>query len=388
VLFDLGVAVPPGRDVGDILVVGPNGHRVRLPSGQGLTYPGYGRAVTRTILDRALHDAALAAGAVPVRGRADEPLWNGGRIEGFRLTDGSELRSDFVIGADGATSQVARSAGLVDPRKVLWGFAVRAYLPDAVALPAIVFWEPTKWHAFPGYGWVFPGAEGGANVGLGLATLSDRTAAAAATRALPAFFDHLRRLELVARRPAAGSSRQLGGWLKMGIVGTTPAAGGVLLVGDAAGLVNPLQGEGIAQAMGSSRLAAEAILARAGQAAAFYRGSLAAQHLPYHRLAAALQKATVARPRAMAVMARLLVSAGRLELIAGGWSVFWNELLDGAPKNDHAAVARAMTYVGRVATSRGSTAQWFGESLGGAGVTTTSGASVPPPLEPQRKASA
>ena len=167
----------------------------------------------------------------------------------------------------------------------------------------------------------------------------------------------------------------------MGILGTTPAAGSVLLVGDAAGLVNPLQGEGIAQAMGSSRLAAEAILAGAGHAARSYRASLAARHLPYHRVAAALQKATVARPRAMAALARLLVSAGRLDPIAGGWSVFWNELLDGAPKTDHAAVARAMTWVGRVATSRGSTARWFEAALGETGVTPDSLPTAMPPLE-------
>ena len=42
----------------------------------------------------------------------------------------------------------------------------------------------------------------------------------------------------------------------MGLVGTRPADGKVLLVGDAAGLVNPLQGEGIAQALESGRAAA------------------------------------------------------------------------------------------------------------------------------------
>ena len=47
----------------------------------------------------------------------------------------------------------------------------------------------------------------------------------------------------------------------MGLAGTTPARDRVLLVGDAAGLVNPLQGEGIAQAMDSGRAAAESILA-------------------------------------------------------------------------------------------------------------------------------
>src|SRR5262249_42344105 len=52
-----------------------------------------------------------------------------------------------------------------------------------------------------------------------------------------------------------------GGWLRMGGTGTPPAAGNVLLVGDAAGLINPLQGEGIAPGMVSARLAAGAVLA-------------------------------------------------------------------------------------------------------------------------------
>ena len=60
--------------------------------------------------------------------------------------------------------------------------------------------------------------------------------------------------------------RQLGGWLKMGVVGTRPAEGRVLLVGDAAGLVNPLQGEGIAQALASGQAAARAVLDRPADA--------------------------------------------------------------------------------------------------------------------------
>ena len=84
----------------------------------------------------------------------------------------------------------------------------------------------------------------------------------------------------------------------MGMVGTTPAAGRVLLVGDAAGLVNPLQGEGIAQALGSGRRAAEAVLGDPGRAAERYRAALAADHLPYHRITAAVQASLVDRPRA------------------------------------------------------------------------------------------
>ena len=74
---------------------------------------------------------------------------------------------------------------------------------------------------------------------------------------------HLHALGLLDDAAPSVPPRRLGGWLKMGIVGTTPARGRVLLVGDAAGLVNPMQGEGISQAMTSGRAAAEAILTQA-----------------------------------------------------------------------------------------------------------------------------
>ena len=265
VLADLAVPEPPGLDVGDMVVVGPTGRRVVLPCFDGESYPGRARAVTRVVFDAALRAAAVAAGAVPCHGRADRPLGSGTSLEGF-AAGGDELRADFVIGADGATSHVARSAGLVEDARVLWGFAVRCYLEQPVDLPVITLWEQTRWRAFPGYGWIFPGPGGTANVGVGIGTLADRQGGAGAVRILPAYLEHLADLGLVDRSPGRPVPRLLGGWLKMGMVGTTPASGRVLLVGDAAGLVNPLQGEGIAQAMSSGRAAAESILGSSGRA--------------------------------------------------------------------------------------------------------------------------
>jgi geranylgeranyl reductase family protein len=358
-LADLDLPLPPGPHVGDMLVVGTTGRRVRLPSADGLTYPGHGTAVTRTVFDEMLHAAAGEAGAVTFRSRAEEPRAVDGRIDGYRLSSGEELRADFVIGADGATSGVATAAGLVDPRQVLWGFAIRGYLPQPVELASIVMWEPTPWRAFPGYGWVFPGPEGGANVGLGIATRADRQAGAQAVRALPAFVEHLRAVGLLGDGPPTDPTRRLGGWLKMGLVGTRPAAGRVLLVGDAAGLINPLQGEGIAQAMGSGRLAARTLLAGPGHAAARYGAAIAAEHFPYQRITAAAQAALVGRPRAVAVLARALTAVGGNDSIAGGWAVFWNELLEGAPPGRHRSVAAAITRVGRTMTARTAAARWF-----------------------------
>ncbi len=363
VLDDLGLPRPIGPDVGEIMLVGQRGRRAQLPCGQGLTYPGHGTAVTRTVFDSMLHDAAVEAGASSVQAQVVEPLESEGRIDGYRSSSGTDFRADFVIGADGATSRVAGTVGMVDAKKVLWGFAMRTYLPHAVDLPAIVLWEPESWRGFPGYGWVFPGTTGIANVGLGLGTVANRSAGARVQKALPRFLEHLRKLELIGDTSTRVPERRLGGWLKMGLVGTSPASGKVLLVGDAAGLVNPLQGEGIAQAMCSGRSAAEAVLGDPGRAAARYRANLAIDHLPYHRITATVQGWLVDRPRAVAAMTRLLTLVGWSDALSGGWSVFWNELLNGAPPTRHRSVATAVTRLGEMMTAHTSSARWFNDTF-------------------------
>lgn len=367
VLDDLGAPLPDGPEVSDMVVIGPTGRLVRLPGPPGLTYPGRARVVVRRVLDAALAGWAVDAGAVPFTGRATDPLEEGGRLAGFRTGDGTELRADVVIGADGAASRVAVAAGLLDPGRVLWGFALRTYVEQAVESPVIVLWDEAPGRALPGYGWIFPGPDGVANLGLGVGTLADRTRATVPARLLPAFVAHLRRLHLVDAAHPVGSRRPVGGWLKMGMVGTVPAAGNVLLVGDAAGLVNPLQGEGIAQALGSGRAAAESVLAGPSTAATAYREALAGAHLPYHLITAAVQGALLDHPRAVSALGRVLTAPGFGRAIAGGWSVFWSELLDGAAPGPARVMAAASTGVGRLATGRTEVASWFGRVYGAPG---------------------
>ncbi len=373
VLADLGIPEPPGLDVGDMVVVGPTGRRVRLPSVPGTTYPGRARAVTRTVFDAALRAAALQAGAEAVTGRAQEPLGDGGRLGGFRCSGtirDRDVMADVVIGADGATSRVAEVAGLVEPDRVLWGFAVRWYTDDVVDLPAIAWWEPVPRQPLPGYGWVFPGPAGRTNVGVGIGTLGNRRGGAEATRQVAPFVAHSKRIGLLPAGGACRPARLLGGWLKMGMIGTMPAAGNVLLVGDAAGLVNPLQGEGIAHAMASGRAAAQAVLAGPAHAADRYCAALADRHLPYEAVGAAAHRALVAHPKAVAGATRILTAPGIGWALAGGWSLLWNDLVDGAPPGASRAVARGALRLGSMATAAGPTRRWF-ERLGG-------GAVVPP----------
>jgi hypothetical protein len=147
----------------------------------------------------------------------------------------------------------------------------------------------------------------------------------------------------------------------MGMVGTTPARGRVLLVGDATGLVNPLQGEGISQAMGSARAAAEAVLAGPHKAAARYRAFLAETYGPFQSVTAPIHGSLLPRPRAVAAVGRTLTAPGVSRAVAGGWSIFWNDLLVGARPRPARRLAAIALGLGRAVTARGRTRRWFAE---------------------------
>jgi 2-polyprenyl-6-methoxyphenol hydroxylase-like FAD-dependent oxidoreductase len=277
------------------------------------------------------------------------------------LASVAELLGDVVVGADGATSRVAEAAGLVDPPRALWGFALRCYLDATIDLPHILLWEPDRWRIFPGYGWIFPTPANGANVGLGLALGADRSAARRAGERFDDFLDYLARLGLMPAVPRGAATNRLGGWLKMGRVGTVPAGGNVLLIGDAAGLINPLQGEGIAQAMASGRAAAAAILDAAPTGAAdHYRESLRAS-TDHHRINAPVQASIVGHPWAASVAGCLLTAPPLREALAGAWGLYWNDLVSGASPSRHRRVATAASRLASAAAARSDVHAWFAE---------------------------
>lgn len=368
-LRDLHIEVPGAQHVSDMVVVGPTGNRVRLPAPPGRTYPGHGIVVRRSLFDATLQRAAIAAGAELLIGRADEAIGENDRLAGFSLSSESRasmvrVRADVIIGADGATSRVAEAAGLTTPSRMLWGFAVRTYVDEPIELPHIMFWTPEPGAAFPGYGWVFPAGEGYANVGLGIGVLADRTAARRAARDVDAFLAHASRVGVLdSRASARPGTRPLGAWLKMGLVGSTPASDRVFLVGDAAGLVNPLQGEGIAQAMDSGRAAAGALLAGPARAADRYRAHLARVHAPYLSTTASVQRSLLGSPRLVAALTRVLTAPGVGRVLSGGWAIMWNNLLDGASPSVATHAATLASGLGHVLTARSSDRRWMANEL-------------------------
>lgn len=346
-LSSLGLEPPAGRTVGAMVALGPSGRRVTLPARAGSTYPGHGLAISRHRFDRWLRDEAVAAGAEPVEGRVCSV-----RGDTVALADGRRFATDVVVGADGATSPVGSAAGLVSPAAVLWGFAYRAYVRQRVDRPVIALWNQAPHEGFPGYGWIFPGEGDEANVGLGIGLRADRRNARRAVEQFAAFCRHLEQHELLSG-PVEG--RPLGGWLKIGMVGTVAARGRVFLVGDAAGLVNPLQGEGIAPAMTSASVAAQAILAGPGAAAAAYRRALAAGPGRFARATAPLHAAAIGgSPRGLALLTGALTAPVIGPAIAAPWALLWNDLVDGAPPGATTRAARLALALGRQVGARSS----------------------------------
>ncbi|MHB8499079.1 MAG: geranylgeranyl reductase family protein [Acidimicrobiales bacterium] len=344
--------IGPGLDhflpLGDMAVVGPRGGTVVLPAVAGRDFGGAAWALPRRQLDATLHKSAADSGAEIVNDRvvgveivcattgrgAGGGVGTAGSAPGtdavVHLDSGGSLFARTVIGADGATSVVAASAGMVRADRVLWGFAVRTYLHAEVELPSIVLFDRQPGIAFPGYGWIFPGPDGMANVGVGAATGSDRRAGSIAARQLDSFLGLLTTLDLIDGTDLGG--RRLGGWLKMGMVGTTPVAGPVLLIGDAAGLVNPLQGEGIAQAMMSGEAAASAVLTSGGPDAGRLYGRWLARHQSaYQGSTAVVQNLLLRRPKATSKLARALTWPPVGKRLAPAWALYWNDLVVGGP---------------------------------------------------------
>jgi menaquinone-9 beta-reductase len=391
--------VPPGLlELGDIVVVGPTGDRAVLPALPGVDFPARGWALPRQQLDGWLWEAAVAAGAEPITARVagvtTDPT---GEVE-VSLDGAPRFVASALIGADGATSGVAAALGLVDPGRVLWGFAVRVYLHQAVELPVIALWDPEPGQGFPGYGWLFPGPGGEANAGLGLGVGADRRAGSRAVRRLDDFLVHLAGLGLLDREPGedgrltggrrrggrggltgdeagdeasspgGGGDRQapLGGWLKMGMVGTVPARGRVLLVGDAAGLVNPLQGEGIGPAVASAEAAALAVLAGPEQASRRYLAYLRLHHEQFMGSVAALHRGLIPRPRAISATGRLLTRAPLARALGPAWSLYWNGLAEGARPGPGRRLARVADATARAVTARSATRRWLEDALNGA----------------------
>jgi menaquinone-9 beta-reductase len=251
----------------------------------------------RRVFDGTLRARALAAGAEDFCGQRITDLQL--ETNSVRLADGRTLQGRVLIGADGVNSAVARAlfGRAHDPERV--GFALEA----EVSGPPGAAMELDMTAASYGYGWDFP-KRFGRTLGMGGIGLRNPD--------LRARFETWLR----ARGLDPAHLKIKGHHLPFGEFRPVPGRGAVLLVGDAAGLVDPITGEGIGWAVRSGQMAAtSAALALAmgtpDRALAVYQKRMATvlRELGRARLLAKI----VYHPRFQPGFLRLLARSERLQ---------------------------------------------------------------------------
>jgi geranylgeranyl reductase family protein len=258
------------------------GSRLELRWPDLSAFPDYGLVRTRLDFDEILARHAVKAGARLLEGtNVTGPILHErtDRVLGVRAKrDGTvtEFRAPITLACDGNSTRLSLALGLHKRDDRPMGVAVRTYYEsprhaDDYLESWLELWDRSGSapQLLPGYGWIFGVGDGTSNVGLGILNTSSAFG--------KTDYKAMLRTWMESTPPEWGFREEnrrgeiQGAALPMGLNRTPQYTRGVLLIGDAAGMVNPFNGEGIAYAMESAAIAAEvvaqALSARTGEAA-------------------------------------------------------------------------------------------------------------------------
>ncbi len=230
-------------------------------------FPPYGAVWTRREMDEHLTGAAEEAGAELVFGTEALPAIEDGVVVGVRAGDAT-WRAGLVVVATGAPGRVARMLGAQRDPAEPYGLAIRTYVEsprhaDRLLEAQLALRDPDG-TAIPGYGWMFPVGDGTVNLGVGALSTMKGFRQLNLNRLVDLYRDIVRDEWEVGeylerprawRLPMSAQRRHGPGWVA---------------IGDAAGLVNPMNGEGIDYGLESGMLAADLFLADPATAPAEY----------------------------------------------------------------------------------------------------------------------
>jgi geranylgeranyl reductase family protein len=283
--------------------------------------PGHGYVVRRRDLDQLVAENAANAGATLWTGTdATAPLVERGFVRGAlvrRANDashgasaGEEVRARYVVVADGANSRFGRALGTFRTKEWPYGTAIRGYWEsprhDEPWIESALDVKDRSGHPLPGYGWIFPVGDGTVNIGVGLLSTFRDFKSVNTTQLLQEYVATAP--EYWQLEPEKGCGRPTSGRLPMGGSVGPKAGPTYLVVGDAAGTVNPFNGEGIDYAYETGRLAAEVLhdaLASNDPAALHqYEARLDQEYGQYFKVAR-LFATVIGRPALMREMTRV-----------------------------------------------------------------------------------
>ena len=227
----------------------------------GGAFPDHGSAVPRTALDARIRDVALKDGVTPLDGaRAVDVERHGDRVAAvvFATADDERIRVACrrLIVADGVRSPLGRILGRAWHRETAFGVAARGYVSsgrsDDEWISSHLELRGAEGELLSGYGWVFPLGAAAGEVNIGVGTLATaRRPAGVQLKALLETYTDARRAEWAIDGPVRAPASAL---LPMGGAVSGVAGRNWALIGDAAGCVNPLNGEGIDYGLETGRL--------------------------------------------------------------------------------------------------------------------------------------
>jgi geranylgeranyl reductase family protein len=255
----LDAVTAAGHRLNGIHIYVLGGQRLTSPIPRWKDLPTHMLVVPRYRLDDVLRRHALAAGAeFRPQVEATGVLREGDTIAGVQVMTPSgpqTLRARHTVLATGASvGLLERAALLAEPPN--FGRAARAYYQDISGLADAIEFHLDSIPR-PGYGWVFPISPTGANVGVGYFARPGQQPPTTPRRALDTL---LSQPALAGRMALARADGPTKGYpLRFDFPTARLAYPGLLLTGEAAGLVNPLTGEGIDYALESAEVAAEAL---------------------------------------------------------------------------------------------------------------------------------
>ena len=288
----LAIGVEPTAENGwirnhGLRIIG-GGMRLELPWPELASFPDYGLVRTRTDFDEIVARQAQKAGArLHERTAVTGPVLDAqGAIVGVtaRTTDpdgargpDTEFCAPLVVAADGNSTRLSLAMGLRKRDDRPMGVAVRTYYTsprtdDDWLESWLELWQEHEGGArtlLPGYGWIFGVGDGTVNVGLGILNSSSAFGRVDYRDLLTSWVESTP--EEWGLREANRTQPVRGAALPMGFNRTPHYTRGLLLVGDAGGMVNPFNGEGIAYAMESGRMAADVIVQASGRETAASR---------------------------------------------------------------------------------------------------------------------